>query len=182
MNDTIPTPKNEGARLAELESYGILDTMPEQEYDDIARLAAHICETSMSTVALLDSHRKWHKAKFGVEKESVPRHMSICSHTILGEDPLIVFDTLEHQVFRTIGMVVNPPHVRFYAGVPLINPNRHALGTLCVIDTKPNTLNAFQIETLNVLARQVVTLLELRRTTTELTAVREAEKPTQAHA
>lgn len=158
-----PIPHNEEQRLIELEHYQILDTMPEREYDDIAALAARVCGTQMSTVALLDSDRKWHKAKFGVAAESVPREISICAHTVMGTAPLIVDDTLEHEVFRSVGMVTNPPHVRFCAGVPLINPGGYALGTICVIDKQPHHLNDTQRSSLSALARNVVTLLELRR-------------------
>lgn len=158
-----PVPINESDRLNELARYHILDTMPEQEYDDIAALAARVCGTPMSTVALVDRDRKWHKAKFGVSTDFVPREISICAHTIMGDSPLIVPDTHEHEVFSRVGMVTNPPFVRFYAGIPLINPNGFALGTLCVIDKLPHSLNDSQLTALNALARQLVTLLELRR-------------------
>ena len=158
-----PIPENESERLAALPHYGILDTMPEQEYDDIARLSATICGTTMSTVALIDQDRKWHKAKYGLDKEFVPREISICSHTILDDAPLIVEDTLEHDVFKNIGMVINPPNVRFYAGVPLVNPEGLALGTLWVIDKEPKTIDDAQRTSLEAYGRQLVTLLELRR-------------------
>lgn len=156
-------PENEKTRLQEVNSYNILDTIPEQEYDDIAMLSAQICHTPASTVAILDENRKWHKAKHGLDKDSVPRSFSICSHTILGDDLLIVEDTHQHNIFKNIGMVTNPPFVRFYAGVPLVNSEGYALGTLCVIDTKPNSINDYQKSALKALARQTVALLELRK-------------------
>ena len=162
---SFPLPENEKERLAALETYKILDTISEQEYDDIAQLAAQICNTPMCTVALLDKDRKWHKAKYGLDKESVPREVSICSHTIMGDQPLVVNDTHEHETFRDIGMVTNPPNVRFYAGVPLINNDGYALGSLCVIDVHPSELNDFQYNSLVSLARQIIALLELRRNT-----------------
>jgi GAF domain-containing protein len=165
---TFPIPDDEDARLAELDTYQIVDTMPEQQYDDIANLVAQVCGTSISTVALLDRDRKWHKAKAGISKEAVPREFAICSHTILGREPLIVNDTTEHEVFCDIGMVTNPPYVRFYAGVPLVNPDGFALGTLCAIDTLPKSLHAYQVDALSSLARQVVALLELHRTRLQL--------------
>lgn len=156
-------PANELSRLEEIDSYHILDTLPEQEYDDIAMLSAHICQTPISIVAIIDETRKWHKAKFGLDKESVPRHFSICSHTILNDGMLILEDTHLDPTFRHIGMVTNPPFVRFYAGVPLTNSEGFALGTLCVVDTKPNVINNYQKQALQALARQTVALLELRR-------------------
>jgi diguanylate cyclase (GGDEF)-like protein len=158
-----PVPKNEAGRLSALASYDIVDSLPEQEYDDIALISSHICQTSIAMVALVDEKRKWHKSKVGLDKEFSPREFAICSHTIMGNDILIVNDTLEHETFRHIGMVVRPPHVRFYAGMPLINADGYALGTLCVADTQPHQLDQFQQDALKALARQVIALLELRR-------------------
>ncbi len=168
MNDInlqkdFPIPSNELSRLSEIHAYGILDTLPEQEYDDIAMLSAHICNTPISIVAIIDETRKWHKAKFGIDKDSVPRDFAICSHTIMNNEILIVEDTHQHEIFRHIGMVTNPPYVRFYAGVPLTNSDGFSLGTLCVVDTKPNEINDYQIRALKALARQTVALLELRK-------------------
>lgn len=163
-----PRPKNEKERLKELESYNIIDSLPEKEYDDIALISAHICETPISTVALIDKTRKWHKSKVGINKEFLPRDFTICSHTIMDDKILVVDDTLLHQDFRHIGMVTKSPFVRFYAGVPLINSAGFALGTLCVVDIKPNKLNEFQISALKALARQIIALMELRRSVTQL--------------
>jgi diguanylate cyclase (GGDEF)-like protein len=160
---TYPMPHNEADRLEELKSYNIVDSFPEQEYDDIALLLAHICQTPIAMIALIDEKRKWHKSKIGLDKVFSPREFTICSHTIMREEILIVNDTLKHETFRHIGMVVKPPHVRFYAGVPLINANGFALGTLCVADTHPRELDTFQENSLRALARQVMALLELRR-------------------
>mgnify|MGYP000244661248 CR=1 FL=1 len=154
---------SELARLEEINSYQILDSLPEQEYDDIALLSAQICNMPMSTVAFIDESKKWHKAKFGLDKDYVSRDFAICSYTICGTDILIVEDTHQHDVFKHIGIVNNPPFVRFYAGVPLINNNGYALGTLCVVDTKPNSLNDEQVHALQALARQTMVLLELRK-------------------
>ena len=164
MSMNSPIPENEAQRLEALKSYHILDTLPEQEYDDLTYLAATICNSQISTIAFIDETRKWHKAKFGINKESVPREYAICSHTITGKSPLIVNDTLAHELFSKIGMVVNPPHVRFYAGIPLLSSTGHAIGTICVVDTKPKTLTKAQIKSLEMLARAAESLLELRRT------------------
>lgn len=163
---TYPIPKNEAERLAALSSYDIVDSLPEQEYDDIAIISSHICQTPIAMVALVDEKRKWHKSKVGLDKEFSPREFAICSHTIMGNDILIVNDTLKHETFRHIGMVVRAPYVRFYAGVPLINADGYALGTLCVADIQPRQLDQFQQDALKALARQVIALLELRRNIT----------------
>lgn len=160
---SFPVPENEEQRLAALESYSILDTISEREYDDLAFLTAHICGTSISTIAFLDKDRKWHKSKYGIDKDSVPREFAICSHTIMGSECLIINDTLEHETFSRIGMVVNPPHVRFYAGVPLISSDGFAIGTLCAIDTEPKQLDAIQCRALKTLAHSVESMLEARR-------------------
>ncbi|PAJ74953.1 hypothetical protein CJF42_07705 [Pseudoalteromonas sp. NBT06-2] len=163
-----PIPTNESERLLELESYNIVDSLPEDEYDDIVLISSHICNTPIAIVALIDETRKWHKSKVGINKESVPRDIAICSHTILNDEILVVNDTHLNEKFCNIGMVTKAPFVRFYAGVPLINTSGFALGTLCVLDTKPNQLNDFQINSLKALARQVITLLELRRNLAQL--------------
>ncbi|MDM3871101.1 sensor domain-containing diguanylate cyclase [Porticoccus sp. W117] len=160
---TFPIPEDEEARIKSLVEYQLLDTLPEQEYDDIVRMAAEICNCPISTVALIDAERKWHKAKYGIDKEFVPRHMVICAHTIVERETLVVNDTHQHPVFKDIGMVTNPPHVRFYAGIPIINPEGHALGTLCVLDKQPRTLTDSQQASLEALARFVSALFELRR-------------------
>ena len=160
---SYPVPENEISRLAALESYQVVDSLAEQEYDDIVLLLANICQTPIATIAFLDEDRKWHKAKYGIDKDAVPRDSAICAHTILQTPPLVVNNTLEHPVFSQIGMVTNPPFVRFYAGVALINQQGYSLGTLCTIDTQPRTLEPFQLTALEALGRQVVALLELRR-------------------
>ena len=167
---SYPVPENEQQRLNSLTSYQILDTLEEQEYNDIVSLLANICGTPIATIALLDSERKWHKAKYGIDKDYVPREDAICAYTILQSEPLIVNDTIEHAIFRNIGMVTKPPHVRFYAGIALTNKDGYNLGTLCTIDTKPKKLTDFQIAALAALGRQVVTLLELRKSVSELKA------------
>lgn len=156
-------PNNEKSRLDALFSYQILDSLAEQEYDDIARLAAYICGVDRAMVAFLDQDRKWHKARYNIAATEVPRSFSICSLTILGDKPLIVPDTHKEPSVQNIGMVTEAPYVRFYAGVPLIDREGHAIGTLCAIDTKPHSdLTKEQVENLVALARQVMQLLELR--------------------
>lgn len=169
MNMPFPVSDNELQRLKAIDSYSILDSLPEQEYDDIARIAAHICDCPISTVALVDIDRKWHKAKFGIDKDSVPREAAICSYTILSNKPLIITNTLQHPIFHNLDMVKKPPYVQFYAGIPLLNSDGFALGTLCVVDTQPKEINEFQIQSLEALARHVIALMELRKSILALT-------------
>jgi len=162
MTDAV-TLNNETSRLDALFSYQILDSEPEQEYDDIARLAAYVCGVDRAMVAFLDQDRKWHKARYNIAAIEVPRDFSICSVTILDDQPLVVPDTHKEPLVKNIGMVTEAPYVRFYAGVPLIDRDGFAIGTLCAIDTKPHPgLNEEQVNNLVALGRQVMQLLELR--------------------
>ena len=163
MTYTFPLPENESERLLALEDYDILDTLPEQAYDDIARLAAFICGVDKAMIAFLDAERKWHKARYNIAAEEVPRGFAICSRTIMGSEPLIVPDTLEDSRVKDIGMVTHPPHVRFYAGVPLIDDAGMVLGTLCAVDTRPQTISEEQTRALIALGNQVMQLLRLRK-------------------
>jgi len=158
-----PIPANEIERLATLRSYAILDTACEQSFDDIARLAARLLGTRMAAVSLVDADRQWFKAKVGLPVEETPRDHAFCAHTILGETPLVVPDAHRDPRFSDNPLVVGDPGVRFYAGVPLVAPNGHALGSLCVTDSESRTLSADELETLVSLARTVMTTLELHR-------------------
>ncbi len=157
------SPAAEDARLAALHAYSILDTLPEQEYDDIARLASSICQTPVALISLIDSDRQWLKAKVGVEAEQTARDISFCTHTILQNGVLEVPDACEDNRFASNPLVTGDGGVRFYAGAPLRTPEGHAVGSLCVIDQTPRTLSADQKDALQALARQVVGLLEVRR-------------------
>ena len=163
-----PLPDNEAARLADLKECGILDTAPEAAYDDLTKLASHICGTPIATVSLVDSDRQWFKSKVGLEAEETPRDVAFCAHTILGSDLLIVPDATADPRFSDSPLVVDDPHIRFYAGVPLVTPRGHALGAFCAIDREPRRLDPGQIEAMRVLARQVVTQIELHRAGLEL--------------
>ncbi|HXH10282.1 MAG TPA: GAF domain-containing protein [Alphaproteobacteria bacterium] len=140
----------------------MLDTEPESTFDDLAQLAAQICQTPMAAVSLIDATRQWFKAKVGLAIDETPRQVAFCAHTIVQGDLLEVPDATKDERFAANPLVVDDPHMRFYAGAPLISPAGHALGTLCVIDLTPRELSIEQREALRTISRQVVTQLELR--------------------
>lgn len=159
-----PIPPNEEERLRELESYHILDTLPEQVYEDIVRLAAYICQTPMALVNLIDRDRQWSKARLGFTDNEVDRKLAFCSYTINDpDDVFVVQDATCDPRFANNPFVRGDPYIRFYAGAPLVTPNGYALGTVCVVDLQPHQLSSEQIEMLRVLSRHVVQHLEIRR-------------------
>ena len=158
-----PLPENETVRLKALYSYNILDTLPELSFDDITRLASQISGTPIALISLIDSERQWYKSKFGLTVTETPRNVSFCAHAILEKDVLVVPDTLEDARFFDNPLVTGKEKIRFYAGSPLVTAKGAALGTLCVIDQKPGSLNELQVESLRALARQVMNQLELRK-------------------
>ena len=154
----------ETARLQALQSYAILDTPAEEAYDQLATLAARLCGTPMAVVNFLDSERLWFKAAVGVPFRQTDRAISFCTHALSGtRAPMVVADARQHPLFADNPLVVDEPHVRLYACVPLITPEGAALGTLAVLDTVPRALTDEQLEGLKILAGQVMVLLELRR-------------------
>ena len=158
-----PIPSNERERLAALVRYDVLDSPPERAYDDLVALASQICGTPVAFVGFVDSERVWHKARINVPVEEAPRDTSFCSHTILGEEPMVVPDLAADPRFADNPNVVGGPRIRFYAGAPLITGDGHAVGTVCAVDTVPRTLSEAQRDALAALSRQVVAQLELRR-------------------
>jgi len=161
-------PALEESRLEALRQYQILDTPSESEYDDITKLAAFICDVPIALISLVDAERQWFKSKIGLNVEETSRDVSFCAHTILGETTMIVNDTMCDQRFAENPLVTCAPGIRFYAGVPLITPQGYVIGTLCVIDRQPKTLSEGQKNSLEALARQVVTQLELKRVSSQL--------------
>jgi PAS domain S-box-containing protein len=161
-------PSNEIERIAALYECSILDTESEQGFDDITRLAADICKTPIALVSLLDKDRQWFKSKVGLSETETSRRISFCAHAILQDGIFIVHDTLADPRFATNPLTIEPPHIRFYAGVPIKTSEGYPLGTLCVIDYKPRDLNQEQINALKALARQVAYIIDSRRSLLEI--------------
>ncbi|MGI9326389.1 MAG: SpoIIE family protein phosphatase [Pseudomonadales bacterium] len=156
-------PKDEHARLYALSEYGVLDTLPEQSYDDVVAIAAQICGVPIALVSLVDEHRQWFKSKTGLDATQTPRALAFCAHAILRPTEIMVVNDAQQDVrFADNPLVTSEPFVRFYAGAPLVTSQGQALGTLCVIDRRPRELTDGQLASLRALARQVVALLELR--------------------
>ncbi len=160
--EIAPLPQDESARLDALCRYNILDTKPEQAFDDLVELAAKICQTPIALVSLVDPLRQWFKAKVGVMACETSRDIAFCAHAILQRGVFEIPDTLVDPRFATNPLVTSDPFIRFYAGTPLMTPDGYPLGTLCVIDRVPKQLTAEQQDVLSTLGRQVVSLLELR--------------------
>jgi anti-sigma regulatory factor (Ser/Thr protein kinase) len=161
-------PTNEASRLAALRSYRILDTDPEPAFDDLALLASHVCGTPIALITLIDEDRQWFKSRVGVSATETSRSISFCTHAIQQRDLFVVPDTRGDARFRENPLVVGEPHIRFYAGAPLVTPEGHALGTLCVLDSVPRTLSDDQKRALETLKQQAEAQLELRRNLIEL--------------
>jgi two-component system, cell cycle sensor histidine kinase and response regulator CckA len=163
-----PIPPDDADRLRALRGYGVLDTDPEEPYDQATALAALICEAPFSLVTLVDENRQWFKSRHGWDAKESDRAISFCAHTINEPDLLVVPDATQDERFRGNPDVTGGPQIRFYAGVPLRNPEGHALGTLCVVDQVPRELTPDQAQALRVLRTHVMTLLELRRSRRDL--------------
>ena len=161
-------PENEPERLASLRSYDVLDTAPESVFDDFTDLAAHICEAPIALISLVDENRLWFKSRVGLSVAEIARNLTFCENAIHQPDLFIVPDATQDARFADNALVMSDPHVRFYAGAPLITSDGHALGTLCVIDRVPREMSAEHQQALRLLSRHVMTQLELRRRSLEL--------------
>ena len=169
-------PSNEVERIQALYRYGILDTAPERDFDDLASLASTACSTPMALISLVDRERQWFKARVGLTAAQTPHDIAFCAHAILQRDVFIIPDAKSDERFSSNPLVISDPHIRFYAGAPLITPDGYALGTVCVLDRVPRQLLPEQAQILRVLSRQVVSQLERRRTLAELTQTIAASK------
>lgn len=162
-------PANETARLETLHASGLLDSLPEEVYDDITLLASYICETPIAIMSLVDKERQWFKSKVGLGVSETPREISFCAHAILQpSELLIVPDARLDARFCGNPLVLGEPGIRFYAGAPLVTAQGHALGSLCVIDQTPRQLSDSQTRALRALSRQVMAQFVLRQQTVEM--------------
>lgn len=156
-------------RAEELKKYSILDTLPEEDYDNITRIASQICNTKVSLISLLDENRQWFKSHHGTDLKETPIEHSFGRHAIEDKDEMyIVTDARVDEEFKNNPLVKGETNIVFYAGVPLTSENGIPLGTLCVIDETPKKLSDSQISTLKALAKQVINLLKLRKNQVEL--------------
>jgi GAF domain-containing protein len=178
LNMSAQLQHNEAKRLKVLWQYDVLDTVPEEVFDDLTELAARICEAPIALISLVDEDRQWFKSKVGVTLTETSRDISFCAHAIKQADLFIIPDATKDVRFASNPLVISDPKIRFYAGAPLITPDGHALGSLCVIDKVPRQLRREQQQALKVLSRHVMTQLELRRHASELAAARQAREST----
>ncbi len=162
----FPVPPNEQARLAALHRYNILDAPAEPDFDNLVTLAAQLAGVPVAMISLMDHDRQWFLARKGVPLTQTPREIAFCAHTILDVVPVVVNDLRLDDRFSTNPLVVSDPHVVFYAGVPLVTPDGFVIGTVCLLHTQSHALREEQLFGLEVLARQVVQQLELRRNLT----------------
>jgi signal transduction histidine kinase len=173
----VPTlPDNERERLDALYSYGILDTDAESDFDELVKLASHICNTPISLITLIDQDRQWFKAKQGLDVDGTSREVAFCAHAIHQDSLMVVDDAQLDPRFVENPLVTGSPDIRFYAGMPLSTPTGFKLGTLCVIDTIPHHLTPIQREALEILGKQVMKLMELRRRNAEMNRLADLHK------
>ncbi|WP_354303821.1 PAS domain S-box protein [Pedobacter sp. UYP1] len=166
--ELLPIPENETERLRTLKNYEILNSLSEEQYDRITALAASICEVPISLITLIDEDRQWFKSKVGLDIGETARSLAFCQYTIMDDGIFEVTNARADERFRNNELVTGDPHIMFYAGYPLIDPQGYKLGTLCVIDRKPNQLSENQKEALRLLSLEVMQLIVERRLKEEL--------------
>ena len=161
--DKYPIPANEVERLTALRRYHILDTLPEQAYDDITRLASYICKTPIALITFVDSNRQWFKSRVGLDLEETPRDISFCTHTLtIPDEMLIVPDATKDPRFSDNPFVTGEPKIRFYADAPLTTSQGEVLGAISIIDVEPRDISEEHKQALQSLARLVMAQLEMR--------------------
>jgi PAS domain S-box-containing protein len=156
-------PADEAERLRDLATYGLLDTPPEAEFDRIARLAAKVLGVPIALVTLVDERRQWFKARLGLDLDETPREIAFCAHAILADAPMSVADARADARFAENPLVVGPPHIRAYAGAPIVTPRGHRLGTVCVLDVAPRHFTDHELDLLRDLAALAQERMEPRR-------------------
>lgn len=157
-------PYNEIERIKNLKEYDILDTLPESDYDNITLLASQICQTPIALISLVDENRQWFKSHHGLNTTQTPREYAFCAHAINNPGEFfIVNDTRINKHFADNPLVTGDPFVISYTGFPLVSPEGYALGTICVIDNKPNSLDDNQKNALKSLSHLVMNLFEMRK-------------------
>lgn len=158
-----PVPPNEAARLAAVIDAGLLDTTPDPQFDDLVLLASTICHTPIAIVSFMGADKQMIKARVGLKYDTTPRDVAFCAHTVAAGDLFVVPDSLMDDRFKDNPNVKGEPNIRFYAGVPVVDSDGHAVGTVCVLDRVPRQLTEQQINSLRILARHVLIHLEIRR-------------------
>jgi len=168
-----PIPANEAERLKALASYQILDTLPEEVYDDITRLATEITGTPIALLNLVDEKRLWNKSHQGLAVGEIPREEAFCAHAILDPNEIMVVEDMRaDERFHDLPSTLHEPYILFYAGVPIVDGDGHALGTLCILDNRPRSLPPNKLVALKALAKLVCVHFELRKTRLELERTR----------
>lgn len=160
---SAPIPHDEASRLAKLFEYRVLDTLPEPNFDELTELLATILKVPIALVSLIDEKRQWFKSHHGLDATETPREFAFCAHAILDNELFIIEDSHVDERFKDNPLVTGDPRVRFYAGMPLITDSGHKIGTVCGIDHKPGVLDQYQMRALEIVSRQVIDQLELRR-------------------
>lgn len=155
--------KDESERIHALHDYEILDTVAEKEFDRITEIASRVCNMPISLISLVDKKRQWFKSRVGLEVEETSRDLSFCQYALPNDQLLEVLDATEDERFKSNALVTSDPHIRYYAGLPLVDPNGYALGTLCVIDRVPRQLDENQKQILSLLRDEVVALIVTRK-------------------
>ena len=165
-----PFPDDEDERVAALLSYRILDTGAEESWDHLAFLASQICQTPIALVSFVDTDRQWFKAKVGLGVQETSRDSAFCAYSILDVGNVFVVPDASNDIrFADNPLVTGNPHIRFYAGAPIVSSDGHAFGSICAIDDKPRSLTAEQTKSLQILAAQCMTQLDLKQRVTRLT-------------